>query len=410
LNIIYFNMKKFKVILICVFCLSLNTEAQFKYKTNAPMEISENGNGVFVTKDNQNSIVLNWTEAVSDGQFVMKYLELDPYGNRKNSIKTIPTTVGTQSHAESMPKIIKTAKGVVYAVFRIKAQNPKNRFGGHIYYTLSKDNGKTWVEKQKLVQIKNARSQSFYDVALLPDGEVGISWLDSRKISGDKEGSTLYFAKSKGSKGFVGQKPLVGSTCQCCRTELFVNSRSEIYVAFRNITKGSIRDMFQVNSSDNGLTFSLPKRIGKDNWKINGCPHTGPSLASDASKTAAVWFTGAISGSGIYFKKLSDEMTFLGKKKPLTSTGRHPQMAALPNGDFCVVYEDSYTVKEKVFERIVLHVVKNDGSEIKKIISESNTKNDHAVITITKEGKLLVSWVKREEGKSKNLYTVLDEI
>jgi len=85
-------------------------------------------------------------------------------------------------------------------------------------------------------------------------------------------------------------------------------------------------------------------------------------------------------------------------------------MAALPNGDFCVVYEDSYTVKEKVFERIVLHVVKNDGSEIKKIISESNTKNDHAVITITKEGKLLVSWVKREEGKSKILYTVLDEI
>ena len=157
-----------------------------------------------------------------------------------------------------MAKIAINKDGVMYAIFRIEDKDSKRRFAGNIYYSISTDNGKSWSERKKLVMDKESKSQSFFDVAILSDGELGLSWLDSRKLEEEKDGSTLYFAKSKGDQGFINEKPVAGSTCQCCRTDIFVDFEGKINIAFRNLNDESIRDMYRVISKDNGEFFGEP--------------------------------------------------------------------------------------------------------------------------------------------------------
>jgi len=391
---------------ILVFMASMNVFT-FAQKNR---EVSPNGSGPFLIKDAQKNILLSWTEKVGKATFILKYVEIDAKNNKKGKIKTVTPSKGMQSHAESMPKVAKTASGITYAIFRRKAQHPKSRFGGHIFYAISTDDGETWSEKQQLVTEKGAKSQSFYDVALLSDGELGMSWLDSRKLEKNKDGSTLYFAKTEGIKGFVNQKPLAGSTCQCCRTEIYSDTKGKIHIAFRNIIENSVRDMFSVSSSDNGTTFTTPSRIAKDNWVIYGCPHTGPSLADFGKEVAAVWFTGAESGSGIFFKKLTNKLSFYETKQLISSTGRHPQMIALKNGEYNLVYEEPYKLGEEEYNHIILHTIHKNGRITKKKITQKGTDNDHAVITQTRNGKILIAWVTTDTKTfiTKVVYTILD--
>ncbi len=374
------------------------------------IEISPNGSGPFLFKDVQKNLLLSWTEKIGKNTFILKYLEFDAKGSRKGKIKTVIPSKGMQSHAESMPKVAKTANGFIYAIFRLKAKVPKSRFGGHIYYTISKDKGKTWSKKKKLVTEKGAKSQSFYDVTLLPDGELGMSWLDSRKLEKNKDGSTLYFAKTQGAKGFIIQKPLAGSTCQCCRTEIYTDTKSVIHIAFRNIIEGSVRDMFKVSSSNNGKTFTVPFRIAIDNWVINGCPHTGPSLADSGKALAAVWFTGAENGYGIFFKKLANKISFYETKQLITLSGRHPQMIASKKGKYKIVFEDAYEIGDEEYNHIILYVVDEKGMITKEKVTKEGTDNDHAVVAETGNGKLLIAWVRTDVKTfiTKVVYTVLD--
>ncbi|WP_457615782.1 exo-alpha-sialidase [Lutibacter sp.] len=364
-----------------------------------------NAMGAYFNLDSEDNILLNWSEEVDSAKtHVLKYKVFNTATNKFGKTITVTSSLGLQPHHESMAKIAKTASGVLYAIFRIKVSDPKNRFAGNIYYATSEDNGKSWSVKRKLVQVEGAMSQSFYDVALLPDGELGLCWLDSRKIEKDKNGSTLFFAKTKGNLGFFDEKPIAGSTCQCCRTDLFVSPDNSIHIGYRNITEGSIRDMYSVSSTDNGASFSTPVRMGIDNWKIDGCPHTGPSFANNLKDLAVTWFTGADSGAGIFFKNLSDEMLLPESKLLITTVGRHPQMTALPNGNFYIVYEDYYKVEGQTFNNIVLHVIKKDGTELNKIISPYNSVNNHAVITKLGDNSLLIAWVNVDKNKSKIMY------
>src|SRR5687767_2970026 len=52
-----------------------------------------------------------------------------------------------------------------------------------------------------------------------------------------------------------------------------------------------IRDMMIVTSTDEGVSFVHPILISADNWNIDGCPHTGPSLCSNKSELLSRWYT-----------------------------------------------------------------------------------------------------------------------
>jgi hypothetical protein len=69
--------------------------------------------------------------------------------------------------------------------------------------------------------------------------------------------------------------------CGCCKTAIATGDDGSIYVAFRNIYPGSLRDISSTMSRDTGRTFSPAVGISEDHWMLEGCPDDGPTMAID---------------------------------------------------------------------------------------------------------------------------------
>jgi hypothetical protein len=361
-------------------------------------------------------VLINWTETHKEpNSNRLKFAFFDKKSNKFKSEIDVPQAKGLQLHAESMAKIGKTKKGILYAFYRRRAKNRNSRFGGSMYYVTSSDNGKTWTDEKKLVLDKKSTSQSFFDIALLKNGEIGVIWLDSRKpVDKNHKGKTLYFASTNSTtKKVENEKPIAGSTCECCRTDIFTDKQGKIHIAYRNIIDKNepdfsgddpteIRDMYYLFSDNNGRSFSKPLPLSKDNWHFYGCPHTGPSLAESNGVLAATWYTGAPHNNGIFFIH-QKKNKFIGKTL-LSKTGYHPQMTANKNA-FFIVYEEYYENNGKGYNLIELETIEaNKKSKIE--ISQKLTENDHPVITKIDSDLLLIAWVNKNTRNPKIIYTI----
>jgi len=360
------------------------------------------------------NIIVNWTQRDEHDkkQNLLKFAFFNPETFQCDSIITVPTSKGLQDHMETMAKVGIKKDGTLLAVYRKKSPTDRSRFGGLLYYVTSKDKGKTWSPEQRLVQDTTSTSQSFYDIALLPNGNMGLTWLDSRS---KRRGKTLYFAQTDTNDIFSQQKPVAFSTCECCRTDLYVDPRGQIHIAYRNLIEPDepgfdgqgfteIRDMYYLKSVDTAKTFSQPIPISRDNWHVNGCPHTGPSLAYNGKKLGAIWFTGK-QPSGLYFTTKTDDKAFL-PRKSISKEGRHPQMIAM-NGKFYAVYESYYEKGGKGYYKIVLDVIHPDGQHQTHEISKPMTQNNHPVLTRVSKDKILVAWVNTDTRHPKIVYKVV---
>lgn len=331
-----------------------NTNNKTINEVNTPKLIStggQNASGPFFTTNQNKQPVLVWTEALpiadkaaqkeAKPEHVIKFAHLNSDGTAFDETKIVENSKGCRAHDESMNKIAFKKDGTIVAVFSKRTPHKDNRFAGALFYTQSFDGGNNWTDANYLHvgDTTLGLSRSFFDLATLPDGEVGAIWLDSRLTKERGDGSTLFFAKTNGRKGFIKDKPVAYHTCECCRTDLFVNDNTNnIHIAYRDIIQDTIRDMSHLVSKDNGKTFSKPKLISPDNWMINGCPHTGPAMDATAGNTIHfVWYTLG-GGQGLYYNFMEDEK--FSARQLLTEHGKHPQMLATGNGKLVFVWEE----------------------------------------------------------------------
>ncbi len=370
--------------------------------TQAITDSTSHASAAYLTTDHRANPVLCWAEKADSSNHILSYAiydkKLQAFGNPIH----IKETFGMHAHHESMAKVAFKSDGTMLAVFRISTPTPKNRFAGSMYFTQSFDGGKSWAAKQKLVTDSTSQNQSFYDLTILKDGELGMSWLDARSIEKDKEGSTLYFAKTKGKLGFVNEKPIAGSTCQCCRTDVFNDPNGNLHIGYRNIIQDSIRDMFYLTSTNSGATFEKQERIGEDNWVIRGCPHTGPTIAHSGEGIGVAWFT--MGGEkGIYFTTKDKKSNEFMQRTLLSHKIYHPQMIGAGDGNFVLATEEESEFNN-LLNRIVLRLISSEGKVIRYPISEKGTNNEYPVIIRKKNGDLLIGWVETSGKNSKLVY------
>ena len=418
-------MKQYKIVLLvfAIICFSCKKEDKVESvidtSKNEIIQLTNkniNAEGVFLFTSKTEQLI-SWTEhGKNKKETTLKFAFLNSKTNVFDKAITVTPANGLQLHTESMAKVGITKKGVLFAIFRVKSPNSKSMYGGTVYYTTSKDRGVTWNEKQQLVSDSKSTSQSFFDIAQLANGELGISWLDNRKLHQNRQGQTLYFATTDSLNTFQNEITLEGSVCQCCRTDIEVDKNGIIKVGFRNLIaptesgfptnlldqETEVRDMYFTTSNDNGTTFNKLKPIYSDNWQVNGCPHTGPSLASNTNESGVVWFTDATANSGIFFKTNTSQEKFL-----ISETGRHPQMTAI-NGNYYIVFEDYYEVDNKGYTKIVMQTW-NTKSLLKTVeISSPKTTNDHAVIKTINNNKLLISWINTDTRNAVVQYDIIE--
>lgn len=384
----------------------------------------------YFTKDNNGNAVLCWTER--DGQdslYRLKYAVFDAEKKRFNTAITVPASAGCSNSAESMGKMAFKADGTVLAVFSRRFPAEQNPYAGAIYYSLSGNAGKSWSPARFLhSDTAHTYGRSFFDLATLKDGELGAIWLDGRYGKSIK-GSALFFARTEKGKGFATDSCLDKGTCECCRTDILTDDAGKIFLAYRSITMPSalaakqVRDMVYKVSADNGQTFTAARTISNDNWEIEGCPHSGPTLAADKNGLQVVWFT-AGGGAGLYHGLAKTPETGFGRRTLLTASGRHPQLVALSQGKAAMVCEEPLSA-EPVHKmnhshgsmkmshppagaaKIILTLLKNGSLEKTVAVTDGKEADNHAVL-VPVQDQLLLAWVREEKSATKLCYTLMN--
>jgi len=346
----------------------------------------------FITLNHENKTVISWAEGEDENTFFYYSISEDNGKTFSSPIEVSPTK-GLTPHKETMPKLAFKADGSIVAVYQKRTPTPKNRFAGAIYYTQSFDNGKTWSKPNYLhTDTSQGVGRSFFDISVLPDGEIGAVWLDGRKRQ--RNGSTLCFAKTKKNKGFGKDIEIGQKTCQCCRTDIFVDNTDKVHVAYRDIINDSIRDIVHLSSLDNGISFTESTRISEDNWVIFGCPHTGPSITNSEKGVSFFWFTSG-GTDGVYTTDLSENTNHFTERELINPHARHPQAITLKNGVSVLTWDETFKTEDGFIDKIGIKFQNLDGTEHIKYVTTANEDCNHPVLVEAANGSVILSWTQK---------------
>ncbi len=209
------------------------------------------------------------------------------------------------------------------------------RWQSEIRSRRSTDGGRTWDEP-RLVHPRGTGSHSFLSSAATPSG-AAFAWLDSRS---GRMG--LYASFTRDGLSFAPDQALDPETCQCCGTALAAGSGGEVWLAYRDLEPGDLRDFRVFSSRADPPRFASAAKLSEDGWRIQGCPETGARLAQAPDGTLwTAWFT-AGGEPGVYVSSSRDAGASFAVRtllSPPGSPGRHPEIGVLPDGRVVVLYD-----------------------------------------------------------------------
>lgn len=400
-------MKRIKTIFFAAAAAAICASCQRPFPVASPADESGISSCPWLTKDNQGNFLLSWIHQDSTGSNGIMYYAVSEDGGRTfGPPRKILSSAGAEPHGENMPKMIMTESGRLIAVFGVSAPSPGNEYTGKIYFTVSVNNGRTWSDAAPLTRDTGSFDQRYFDLAPLPGGGAGITWLNNS----EPQGSTLYYAATGGNGGFENAKIIGMHTCQCCRTDLFTDKRGYLHVAYRDIINDSIRDMVYSVSADTGKTFSAPVRISPDNWVVNGCPHTGPDMTANSNGLHFVWYTMG-GGGGVYYGHSSDNGKTFSPRETVSAnpSAKHPQITALPGGNLAIVWDENTKEKEHFYRRIGLQVRDPRGRPLKTaFITPGGEDAAFAVIRPVDKETVIVAYTARINEREKVFYRRVD--
>ena len=163
----------------------------------------------------------------------------------------------------------------------------------------SSDGGKTFAPARTITPPAVTGARGWESAAFADDGALHVAWLDGRSNPPREPGAAhvhgamrqdIYHAMWRGG-GAPAETRVASDVCFCCKTAIVTRGR-DVYVAWRHLFPGGVRDIAIARSSEEGNAFSSPVRVSADDWKIDACPDDGPamSLAADGA-VHVVWPT-----------------------------------------------------------------------------------------------------------------------
>jgi hypothetical protein len=356
-----------------------------------------NASCAYLASDNKGNIVLSWVRQINDSTAALCYAISADKGQSFSHPVVIPHTAHVQPHGENIPKLVFKPSGEIIAIWGEANANARNKYSGLVFYTQSFDGGKSWANAKPLVTDTASYDQRYFDVAVLKTGEAAVIWLDNRKQT-PAEGSTLYFATTHGKSGFIQERPIGESVCQCCRTDLLVDEAGAMHVLYRDIISDSIRDMVHTVSTD-GKTFSPAKPISKDNWVIRGCPHSGPAMVTNKTGLHFAWFTGG-NAKGIFYCHSTDNGASFSVRDSVrqSAAAKHPQIASWGNGNMLITWDEGL-VQHNQAASLIGVCERNDAGPVGKplFISDAAKRSSFPAVQIIDDKTALIAYTQSGE-------------
>jgi hypothetical protein len=284
---------------------------------------------------------------------------------------------------------------VTFAIFQDK------RFNGRTFSARSSDNGASFTRPQPLTA--DTTSQRFENVAIDPAGRVFAAWLDKRNVAPavaagrPYPGAALAYAWSDDGAAFGSTSIALDNTCECCRLGIAFAGPGRPVIAFRNIFEGSIRDHAVVTFKD-ATTPGPLRRVSIDDWKIEACPHQGPSLAiaPDGSEHVA-WFTDGAARKGLFYARADSVDGAFGAPLGLSSPDRQPARPyLLADGPALHLVWKEFDGTKTLVRWQVSHDSGRTWSAA-RTVADTDDASDHPLL-VAHAGRAYLSWLTKAQG------------
>jgi len=283
----------------------------------------------------------------------------------------------------------------VYVTWALTHPNatPAQPFSSQLRLSRSEDGGRTFLPSILVNDDAAVANHSFDSLHVADDGVVHMAWIDPRE--GAKDPAT-FIAKSLDRGRSVGKNLKIdGDTCVCCRTAVTTAPDGALYVAWRKIFSGDVRETVVARSTDGGAIFSNPVIVGHDRWAFPGCPHRPASLGVDGQGRLYVsWYTEGDDETPAVYLAFSDDhgQTFSPKQMLNVSRGTfpdHPQMAVDRDGRIIAVWEEQSPVRREIVMRVSLDRGRTFGPPQKL----NEKKGQGPTVAVNRRGTAALAWL-----------------
>lgn len=233
---------------------------------------------------------------------------------------SLPVAVNAQAEAisadgENRPKLAFARDGGLLVSWTRPLSKPNT---GEIRLARS-DDGEHFSAPITVHQDRAEITHRFESMLVAADGRVLLAWIDKRDLEKAKNeakteakagkeayrGAAIYAALSNDNgRSFQPEKKLADHSCECCRLASASDADGTPLVMWRHVFAPNERDHAIVRVKPDGSPEVL-QRATFDRWKIDGCPHHGPSLAVDGEGVRhAVWFNQKDGEGRVFYGRL----------------------------------------------------------------------------------------------------------
>ncbi len=239
-------------------------------------------------------VYLSWIERLGEGRFSLRFALKE--GDDWSAPRVIAEGANWFVNWADFPSMVALPDGSLAAHWLVKS-GPET-FDYDVTISRSFDGGKTWGKPFVPHRDGVKAEHGFVSMFAAKDGSLAAVWLDGREMKADPNNvhghghgnMTLRYVKIKRDGALVDDAALDMRVCECCQTSAAMTADGPV-VVYRDRSEQEIRDISIVRLRDG--KWSQSRSVFEDNWKINGCPVNGPSVAAAGRRVAVAWFTGA---------------------------------------------------------------------------------------------------------------------
>ncbi|MCB0462768.1 MAG: hypothetical protein R2816_07920 [Flavobacteriaceae bacterium] len=350
-----------------------------------------NGSEPSLHKTDNGTIYLSWIENIED---TVSYLKFSKLIDKQWSVpKTIAKGNNWFVNWADFPSITSFGNSNLSAHYLEKSAD--DTYAYDVKLIQSTDKGETWNEAFKPHSDNTNTEHGFVSKVAIDNNSYLSVWLDGRQNAYAETDSTIVaqmtlrsaFINDRGE--IIEEHLLDNRVCDCCQTDVAMTAEGPI-VVYRNRSDEEMRDTYYVKHVNGSWTE--PKPIFNDNWKIAGCPVNGPAVSAKNNVVAVTWFTIADNAPKVKVVFSNDNGNTFGTPITIateTIMGRL-DIELLDDGSAIVSSMDS----KEGESLILLQHIKQDGtiSEPFQVSETANSRSSGFPRMILKDDAVYLAW------------------
>ena len=309
-----------------------------------------------------------------------------------------------RSHGEGTPILLEAPGGKFYAVWL--GRRGEGMRGNVIRVARSDDFLRSFGPPVELGAVTGrGPGPAFFDATVSPQGTLIVSWLG--QAPGDSlPGSSHVLVSSSQDQARTFSEPVSASAdvCPCCRPGLAADESGRWYLAWRAMDDQDIRDLVIAASPDQGKTWSAAQPVPGPSWKIDGCPHSGPSLEVMNGTLLAAWYTEATGQSRLYWSSSDDGARTFSPAQDIAGKildPNHPQLAVINDQAF-VTFQGREPTEKGTWglSRPFVRLLGTQGNAQPVGVPPGSGTASYPVLSGLGAGRMIVAWTDSSESGS----------